>query len=140
MRRSIAAELVLVIVILGIVGLWRFTPPPRALAGNDDFFTHLHAEKAMANVTVSPGHAGPVAITIQLETPDERPLAATAVLVTLSKPDIGIEPAAAQAQRIDEGQWRVMMAAPVAGRWTLKLGILISDFDTISVEAPILIK
>jgi copper transport protein len=141
MQRSIAAELVLVVVILGVVGLWRFTPPPRALAdGNDDFFTHLHAEKAMANVTVSPGHRGPVAITIQLETPDEKPLAASALSVTLSSPDLGIEPATAQAQRMSDGQWRVTMTAPVAGRWTLGLGILVSDFDRISVEAPILIK
>jgi copper transport protein len=141
LQRSIAAELVLVVVILGIVGLWRFTPPPRALASAaDDFFTHLHTEKAMANVTVSPGHAGPVAITVQLETTDERPLAAAAVSVTLSNPDIGIEPAVVQARRMDDGRWRATMAAPVAGRWTLALGILISDFDRISIEAPIQIK
>ncbi|MDB5518134.1 MAG: copper resistance [Tardiphaga sp.] len=141
LRRSIAAELVLVVVILGIVGLWRFTPPPRALASaNDDFFTHLHTEKAMANVTISPGHAGPIVITIQLETSDERPLAAAAVSVTLSNPDVGIEPAVAQARRMDDGRWRATMAAPVAGRWTLALGILISDFDKISIEAPIVIK
>jgi copper transport protein len=141
MQRSIGAELVLVVAILGVVGLWRFTAPPRALAsGNDDFFTHLHAERAMADVTVSPGHAGPVVITIQLETPDEQPLAAIALSVTLSEPDIGIEPATAQAQRMSDGRWRATMAAPVAGRWTLGLGILISDFDRISVEAPILIK
>jgi copper transport protein len=141
LQRSIAVELVLVVVILGVVGLWRFTPPPRALASaDDDFFTHLHTEKAMANVTISPGHAGPVAITIQLETSDERPLAAAAVSVTLSNPEIGIEPAVVQARRLNDGQWRATMAAPVAGRWTLTLGILISDFDKISVEAPILIK
>jgi copper transport protein len=141
LQRSIAVELVLVVVILGVVGLWRFTPPPRALASaHDDFFTHLHSEKAMANVTISPGHAGPIAITVQLETPDERPLAAAAVSVTLSNPQIGIEPAVMQAQRMNDGQWRATMAAPVAGRWTLTLGILISDFDKISIEAPILIK
>jgi copper transport protein len=141
LQRSIAVELVLVAVILGVVGLWRFTPPPRALASaDDDFFTHLHTEKAMANVTISPGHAGPVAITIQLETSDERPLTAAAVSVTLSNPQIGIEPAVVQARRLNDGQWRATMAAPVAGRWTLTLGILISDFDKISVEAPIVIK
>jgi copper transport protein len=141
MQRSIGAEVVLVAAILGVVGLWRFTPPPRALdSGNDDFFTHLHAERAMADVTVSPGHAGPVAITIRLATPDEAPLAATALSVTLSEPDIGIEPATAQARRMGDGRWRVTMMAPVAGRWMLGLGILISDFDKISVEAPILIK
>jgi copper transport protein len=41
---------------------------------------------------------------------------------------------------MDDGRWRATMAAPVAGRWTLALGILISDFDKISIEAPILIK
>jgi hypothetical protein len=48
------------------------------LAAQDDenFFTHLHTEMAMANVTVSPGRAGPVEIAIQLETTDELPLVA----------------------------------------------------------------
>jgi copper transport protein len=111
-----------------------------AALASDDFFIHLHAERAMAGVTIFPGRAGPVAITIELETPDERPLAATAVSVTLSKPDAGVAPATAQAQRLDDGRWRATMTAPVAGHWTLALGILISDSDRISIEAPILIK
>ncbi|MGB3447038.1 MAG: CopD family protein [Xanthobacteraceae bacterium] len=141
MRRSIFAELALVIAILGVVGLWRFTPPPRALVmANDDFFTHVHAERAMADVTLSPGHAGPITITIQLRMPDERLLDAKGVSVTLSKPDAGIEPATAEAQPAGEGQWWASMAAPVPGRWTLRLDILISDFDSLGVEAPVLIK
>lgn len=141
MRRSIVAELVLVVAILGVVGLWRFTPPPRALVvANDDFFTHVHAERAMADVTLSPGHAGPITITIQLRTPDERLLNAKGVSVMLSNPEAGIEPATAEAKPAGEGQWRVAMAAPVPGRWTLRLDILISDFDSLSVEAPVLIK
>ena len=35
---------------------------------DENFFTHLHTERAMANVTVSPARAGPVELTIQLET------------------------------------------------------------------------
>jgi copper transport protein len=141
MRRSIFAELALVVVILGVVGLWRFTPPPRALVvANDDFFTHVHAERAMADVTLSPGHAGPIRIAVQLRTPDERLLNAKGLSVTLSNPGAGIEPATAEAQPAGEGQWRVAMAAPVPGRWTLRLDILISDFDSLSVEAPVLIK
>ncbi len=141
MRRSIFAELVLVVAILGVVGLWRFTPPPRALVvANDDFFTHVHAERAMADVTLSPGHAGPIRIAVQLRTPDERLLNAKGLSVTLSNPEAGIEPATAEAKPAGEGQWRVAMAAPVPGRWTLRLDILISDFDSLSVEAPVLIK
>jgi copper transport protein len=47
--------------------------PVLAASDSDSFFTHLHTEKAMANVTISPGRAGPVDITIQLETVDELP-------------------------------------------------------------------
>jgi copper transport protein len=141
MRRSIAVEMLVVVAILGVVGLWRFTPPPRAQAAVDDsFFTHLHTERAMANVTLAPGRAGPVEITVQLETPDETPLTAQALTVTLSNSALGIEAATAEAQRTGEGAWRVTMSAPLPGRWTLALGILISDFDKVSVEAPVLIK
>jgi copper transport protein len=141
MQRAIAAELVLVALILGVVGVWRFTPPPRALfAAGESFFTHLHTQKLMANVTISPGRAGPIEITVQLETADETPMDAMAVTVTLSNPDVGIEPITAQAQRLTDGQWQVHMAAPVPGRWSLGLGVLISDFDKVNVEAPILIR
>ena len=57
--------------------------PAPAASDSDSFFTHLHTEKAMANVTISPGRAGPVDIIIQLETVDELPLTAKAVSVTL---------------------------------------------------------
>ena len=140
MRRTIIAELVLVVGILGIVGLWRFTPPPRALTVvTEPFFTHLHTAQMMADITVSPGRAGPISIEIQLRTPEEEVLAAKGVSVTLSSPDIGIEPSTAEAQSLGEGQWRVSTAAPVAGRWTVRLDILISDFDQLHGEAPILI-
>lgn len=147
MRRSIAAELVLVVAILGVVGLWRFNPPPAdvplaasAKKADDNFFTHLHTEKVMANVTLTPGRAGPVEIAIGLQTPDEAPLAAQALTVSLANPDAGIEPASAEAQRQADGSWRVRMAAPVPGRWTLTLGILISDFDKVTITAPVVIR
>jgi len=141
LRRSIAAELMLVVAILGVVGLWRFTPPPRTLAVmQEDFFTHLHAARAMADVTLSPSRAGPIAITVQLRDPDERLLDAKGLSVTLSNPEVGIEPATVEAKPAGEGQWRALMVAPVPGRWTLRLDILISDFDSLSVEAPVLIK
>jgi copper transport protein len=141
MRRTIVAELILAACILGVVGLWRFTPPPRALtAATKTFFTHLHTGQMMADITVSPGHAGPVSIAIQLRTPDEQVLTAKGVSVTLSSADNGIEPSTAEARSLGDGQWRVSIAAPVAGRWTLALDVLISDFDQLHAEAPILIN
>ncbi|WP_031337257.1 copper resistance protein CopC [Rhodopseudomonas sp. B29] len=146
MRRSIVSELILVAAILGIVGLWRFNPPPAQQAGapvqqgDDNFFTHLHTERVMANVTIKPGRAGPVDIDIGLQTPDEAPLAAQALTVSLANPDAGIEAASAQAQRQGDGSWRVRMVAPVPGRWMLTLGVLISDFDKVTVTAPVVIR
>jgi copper transport protein len=141
MRRSIMVELVVVAAILGVVGLWRFTPPPRALQGADEaFFTHLHTGKLMADVSIAPGRAGPVEISITLRTPDEHPLAVQAVTVTLENAALGIEPISAEAKLTPAGQWLAAMTAPVAGRWSLGLAVRVSDFDVVDVEAPILIK
>jgi copper transport protein len=139
-RGLVIAVLALAVGILGVVALWRLTPSDRLGQGGDEFFTHIHTDKAMANVTVFPGHAGPVTITVQLETPDERPLTATALTVTLSKPEAGAVPVVTQALLLDDGRWRARMTAATAGIWTLALGIRIANSDSISVAAPILIK
>jgi hypothetical protein len=128
---------------LGILCLgWSscLTAGPSAAAGNDDFFTHLHTEQAMANVTVSPGRAGPVDITIQLETIEESPLTAKAVSVTLSDAKAGKRLQAVQAEHSSDDSWHVRIPDLAAGRWMLGLGISIADSDTFSVESPILIK
>ncbi|MCP3389394.1 hypothetical protein NLM27_11485 [Bradyrhizobium sp. CCGB12] len=114
---------------------------PLAAASDDDsFFTHLHTEKAMANVTVSPGRAGPVEIAIQLETIDETPLAAKAVSVTLVDTQTGRKLAPVEASRDGEDSWHVKVAQLTPGRWMLGLGIAISEANHVSIESPILIK
>ena len=91
-------------------------------------------------VSIAPGRAGPVEISITLRTPDEHPLAAQAVTVTLENAALGIEPISAEAKLTPAGQWQAAMTAPVAGRWSLGLAVRVSDFDVVDVEAPILIK
>jgi hypothetical protein len=111
----------------------------RGAVSDDSFFTHLHTEKAMANVTVSPARVGPVELNIQLETVDELPLAAKAVAVTLRDVQTG-----KALQRIDAAprgdEWRAAVSVPAAGRWMLALAIAISDSDRVDIEAPIIIK
>lgn len=126
---------------LGVAILLSMAVTPLAAATDDDsFFTHLHTEKAMANVTVSPGRAGPVEITIQLETTDETPLTAKAVSVTLADVQTGRKLAPVEALREGDDGWRVKVAQLTPGRWMLGLGIAISDTDHVNVESPILIK
>jgi copper(I)-binding protein len=113
---------------------------PDVPAAEENFFTHLHAERAMANVTISPGRAGPIEIAIQLENADELPLSADAVSVTLGNAEEGVAPVTKDATRIGADRWTVSMSAPVAGRWSLGLGITISATDTLNVVSPILIR
>lgn len=126
---------------LAMAALLSVAATPLAAATDDDsFFTHLHTEKAMANVTVSPGRAGPVEIAIQLETIDETPLAAKAVLVTLVDTQTGRKLAPVEASRDGEDSWHVKVAQLTPGRWMLGLGIAISEANHVSIESPILIK
>lgn len=113
---------------------------PAAAAGDDDFFTHLHTEKAMANVTVSPGRAGPVDIAIQLETMEEKPLSAKTVSVTLTDVQTGRRLPPVQATQTGEADWHVRISMLTAGNWMLGLGIAITDTDRVDVESPIVIK
>jgi len=125
---------------LAMAALLSVAATPLAAATDDDsFFTHLHTEKAMANVTVSPGRAGPVEIAIQLETTDEAPLTAKAVSVTLVDQS-GRKLAPVEASRDGEDSWHVKVAQLTPGRWMLGLGISISEADHVNVESPILIK
>jgi hypothetical protein len=114
--------------------------PTTAASDDENFFTHLHTEKAMANVTVSPGRAGPVDIAIQLETTEEMPLVAKAVSVTLSNTQSGIGLQTIEATRGGDDQWHVETSMLTPGRWMLGLGISISDTDKVNIESPILIR
>jgi copper(I)-binding protein len=106
---------------------------------NNDFFIHLHDQRAMANVTIYAVHDGAVVISIQLETVEELPLKAEGVAVTLGNPDKGVAPVTAQAQRTADDQWTVKMPASNAGRWNLGLGITLAPAAIVGIESPILI-
>jgi copper transport protein len=57
------------------------------------------------------------------------------VVLVLANRDAGIEPIRRRATRVDETRWRVDgVGVPVAGRWTLRVEILVSDFDKLTVE------
>jgi hypothetical protein len=79
-------------------------------------------------------------ITIQLETPDEMPLEAKSVSVTLANAETSTESPVAQAELVDGDQWQARMSAPSPGRWMLGLGISISDTDRVDIESPTLIR
>ncbi|WP_412033388.1 copper resistance CopC/CopD family protein [Mesorhizobium sp. CA8] len=143
MVRSIGIEMLIVLAIFGVADGWRFTPPPRALAiaAAQPVSIHVHALKAMADLSITPGHAGEVAASIMIMTGDFGPLDAKAVTLVLSKPDSGIEPIKRPARKPGDGTWRIdNLAIPLPGRWNARLDILVSDFEMVKIEAPIDIR
>lgn len=135
--RAIAVELVLAAIILGVVATWRFTPPPRALddAAPRPVAIHLHAEQAMAHLAITPARAGPVSASILLMASDLKPLQAKEVMLVLANPDAGIEPIRRPAANTGDAAWQVDgLIIPVAGRWSVRLDVLISDFEQVRLE------
>ena len=131
---AIAFELAIALLILSLVALWRFTPPPRALAVAAPISLHLHGEKAMAEIEIERDGEAAGASLLLLDGAF-RPLAAKEVTLVLANPAAGIEPMRRIARRAGEMNWRIDdLRIPVAGRWTLGVEILISDFDKVTVE------
>jgi copper transport protein len=132
--RSLAFELALALAILGLVALWRFTPPPRTLATNVPISLHLHGDKAMAQIEIA------------WDTPDRahadvlvldgafQPLRVKEVTLVFANATAGIEPIRRTAAAAD-GQWRIDdLRLPLAGQWNLRAEFLVSDFDKLTVE------
>jgi copper transport protein len=143
LARSIGVEVLIVLAILAVAAGWRFTPPPRALAiaAAQPASVHIHTLEAMADLSITPGHAGPVAASMVIMTGDFGPLDAKQVTLVLSKPGSGIEPIKRQATKPGDGTWRIDdLVIPVPGRWTARLDILVSDFDLVKIDAPIDIR
>jgi len=141
LRHSIVAELAIVAAILGMVALWRFTPPPRSLllAAAQPVQLHVHDEKAMAELRIetSPGTRGRT-FSIGLLDGQFQPLKAKEVELVLSKPDIGVEPLRRPATQIGDVDWKVDdVRLPSPGRWHVQLQILISDFEKVSLQGEV---
>jgi copper transport protein len=145
--QSIAAEGVLVLLILGLVAGWRFTPPPRAgsampgpapTVAPEPASVHIHGDDGMAQVTLSPGRAGRVSAMITLASGRGAPLEPKEVAIAFSNPAAGIEPLERRAARAGRSVWRVDdLVIPVPGRWLVRVDALVSDFDKLTLQAEI---
>jgi len=142
--RSVVAEIVLSLAILGLVGLWRFTPPPRALEPAAEAAAaasvHLHTPNLMAQVTLSPGRPGAIQARIVVASGRAAPVDPKEVTLVLSKPDAGIGPIERQARRAERG-WEVDgLVLPLAGPWQVKVEILVNDFEKASLEGSVTLR
>ena len=140
LRRSMMLETVVAVALLGVVSLWRFTPPPRSLdAASSAAHPTGQAEEAVS-VVLADAHvraevrraAGEW--TIRLQTPAGEVFQAQELALVLRNPDAGIEPLRRAAHPLGDGRWRLDGGAlpPLGtGHWQLGLEILIDDFDRV---------
>jgi copper transport protein len=137
LARSILFECAIVFGILAVVAGWRFTPPPRSLAAaaGPPLALHIHSDKAMFQVLVLSGKPGTDSFVLQIMTGDASPLQAKEVTLILSLPEKGIEPMERQATQASDGNWTVRdMPIPFAGRWRVRVDVLVSDFERVTLE------
>jgi copper transport protein len=133
---SVALELGLALGIMGLVALWRFTPPPRTIAIPAPMSIHIHGEKAMAEIEVARGQEARLVV---LDA-EFRPLAVQEVVLVLASPALGIEPMRRIATRAGESEWRIeQLRIPTAGRWKVQVEILISDFEKLTIEDTVML-
>jgi len=141
--RAILIEAGAAVLLFGIVALWRFTPPPRALieAAAVPALVHIHTGEGMAEVTVSPGHAGPVDASIFVASSDFGPLPAQGLTLSFANKAKGIEPIERQAKLGDDGNWHIdHLTLPTGGTWQVGVDILVSDFKEIDLTGDIDIR
>jgi copper transport protein len=135
LTRSILLECVLALGIFAAVAGWRFTPPPRTIMPETPLAIHIHGDKAMFQVLVSPGKAGSDDFVLQLMTEEGALLRAKGATLTLSLPARGIEPMERSAELGTDGYWHVRkVVLPFAGRWHLRIDALVTDFEQITLE------
>jgi len=95
---------------------------------------HIHSERAMFQVLISPGAVGTDSFVLQLMSGDGNLLRVKEATLVLSLPERGIEPLERKATLGADGYWHVG-DVPIAqpGRWHVRIDAL-TDFQKITLE------
>ncbi len=137
LKNLINLEIFVSVIVVAVVAGWRFTPPPRVLdaIARAPVHLHIHTLPAMADVTISPGHAGPVSVSVMTMTGEFMPLEPKEIEIELTNPKAGIEPIRRKLEKRRDGLWHIDgLVIPIGGRWTIKLDLLVSDFDMLHLS------
>src|SRR5690606_22496409 len=117
---------------------WRFTPPPRAMVvAAPPIELHLHGPTAMAEVFVSGGAGGAI---VEIEPLDGEGVPFTPLDVTLelAPADGRIEPIRVVAKSGEGERWRAEIPGMSgSGQWTIRVDLLVSDFEKAILEGDL---
>jgi copper transport protein len=156
LRRTIAAEIGLALSILVATAALSTTPPPRVLDGGAEQHTgHMieaHGQLAGVSVTmVSSGRSAEFALAsalsgsnsaqIKLLDSSGAPIQPNEVTLVAANPSAGVEPIRRTAEATGPGTWRIkdLLLVP-AGRWSIRVDALVSDFEKATFETVITLR
>jgi copper transport protein len=95
---------------------------------------HIHSQRAMFQVLVSPGTVGTDDFVLQLMSGDGTLLQVREATMVLSLPGRGIAPIRRKAALGADGYWHVAgVAIPQAGRWHVRIEA-VTDFQAVTLE------
>jgi copper transport protein len=143
---TITAEMAMAGMILTLTAALGQTPPPRSLGAMHQHVARgytvvVSAPGLTATAALEPARAGRNRLDIFLQGADGAPLAARGVEVEMALPAAGIEPLLRPAPAVAPGHFRVeALDLPLAGRWTVDIGVLVSDFDKQHVRLSLPIR
>jgi copper transport protein len=110
------------------------TLPSARLAATSPLAIHIHSDKAMFQVLISPGTVGTDSFVLQLMTGEGTLLTTKEATLVLTLPGASIAPLERKAVRGSDGYWHVDdVALPQAGRWHMRIDA-VTLFKTITLE------
>jgi copper transport protein len=153
LRRTIAAELAVVALILIVTVSLGTTPPPRALQGGHvhsfeshssgdhsrhGLSVHLGSGNLRAELTFLSALAGLNSVEIAIGAEGGTALEAKEVTLAAANPAAGVAPIRRMAQPMRPGVWEVKELALVpAGEWSIRVEALVSDFEKVTFEGAV---
>ena len=144
--RTLVVDIALGLGVLAVTASFPFDPPPRAMAmtGGDTAAGGVTivaaAPGGQATLTLIPGRPGANRLEAWVTDTAGAAVAAKEATVAMALPEAGIEPNRFRAAMPRPGVYVAEgLALPRAGRWRLRLDLLVDDFTKLTFEGEILI-
>jgi copper transport protein len=137
---SISGEIGLALLIVAAASLWRFAGPGQYQYAHAQppVSLHLHGQKAMAELELTPQPEGTTDIRVSILTPQFDPMQPRSVSLGLRNALRGIEPLKYGLANAADGTWTAsnLPLSDIAG-WRVDIQVLIDDFNLVHLEGDL---
>jgi copper transport protein len=144
--RTLVADIGLGLAVLAVTATFPLGPPPRVAvaaaardgAGAEGVTVFVAARDGQAALTLIPGRPGPNRLEAWVTDPSGAPVSAGEATVSAALPEAGLEPVRLPAAMPRPGVYAATgLPVPLAGRWRLRLDLLVDDFTKLVFEGTL---